>query len=332
MWERLRFRMVFILLKVQKLIFIKVNNTIDSWFYTIPSGSYCLPLYCMGKIPVLEQCTVSYKEDKNFLADRLDVYLSKNNNLVFPHRHNFYQMVLFLSGEGMHEIDFRQYAIQRGQVYFMGPGQVHSWMFEGKMTGYIVNFDIDYFKSLLIQPDYIESLNLFSSLNEGVFVLEEDQLAEFSFLFDQLNELNTKPVDIDLKRSLLLYILLKLDQAYVPNFPTKTVDYHLVLIKNFISLVDLNFKELHLPKEYAELLFVTPNHLNSVCKEYLGAQAGEVIRNRIMLEAKRLLILPDWTISQVSYELNFNDNSYFTKFFKKVEGKTPEEFRKSQWK
>ncbi len=285
----------------------------------------------MGKIPVLEQCTVSYKEDKNFLADRLEVYLGKNNNLVFPHRHNFYQMLLFLSGEGMHEIDFKQYPIERGQVYFMGPGQVHSWMFEGKMTGYIVNFDIDYFKSLLIQSDYVENLDLFSSLNEGVFTLEEYQVREISSLFDQLIELSSLPVAKDLKRSLLLYILLRFDQAYIPNFPAKSIDYHLVLIKNFISLVDQNFKELHLPKEYAELLFVTPNHLNSVCKEYLGTQAGEVIRNRIMLEAKRLLILPDWTISQVAYELSFNDNSYFTKFFKKVEGKTPEEFRKSQW-
>lgn len=285
----------------------------------------------MGKIPVLEQCTVSYKEDKNFLADRLEVYLGKNNNLVFPHRHNFYQMLLFLSGEGMHEIDFKQYPIERGQVYFMGPGQVHSWMFEGKMTGYIVNFDIDYFKSLLIQPDYVENLDLFSSLNEGVFTLEEYQVREISSLFDQLIELSSLPVAKDLKRSLLLYILLRFDQAYIPNFPAKSIDYHLVLIKNFISLVDQNFKELHLPKEYAELLFVTPNHLNSVCKEYLGTQAGEVIRNRIMLEAKRLLILPDWTISQVAYELSFNDNSYFTKFFKKVEGKTPEEFRKLQW-
>lgn len=285
----------------------------------------------MGKIPVLEQCTVSYKEDKNFLADRLEVYLGKNNNLVFPHRHNFYQMLLFLSGEGMHEIDFKQYPIERGQVYFMGPGQVHSWMFEGKMTGYIVNFDIDYFKSLLIQPDYVENLDLFSSLNEGVFTLEEYQVREISSLFDQLIKLSSLPVTKDLKRSLLLYILLRFDQAYIPNFPAKSIDYHLVLIKNFISLVDQNFKELHLPKEYAELLFVTPNHLNSVCKEYLGTQAGEVIRNRIMLEAKRLLILPDWTISQVAYELSFNDNSYFTKFFKKVEGKTPEEFRKSQW-
>jgi len=286
----------------------------------------------MGKIPVLEQCTVSYKEDKHFLVDHLDVYLGKNNNLIFPHRHSFYQMLLFLSGEGLHEIDFKQYHIERGQIYFMGPGQVHSWMFEGNMTGYIVNFDIDYFKSFLIQADYMEHLNLFSSLNDGVFVLEEKQLGEISILFNQLIDLNINPVSIDLKRSLLLYILLKMEEAYTPNFPTKSVDYHLVLIKNFISLVDENFRELHLPKEYAGLLFVTPNHLNSVCKEYLGMQSGEIIRNRIMLEAKRLLILPDWTISQVAYELNFNDNSYFTKFFKKVEGKTPEEFRKSQWK
>lgn len=285
----------------------------------------------MNKIPVLEQNNVSYKEDKLFFADYLDVYLVKNKNLVFPHRHNFYHMVLFLSGEGKHEIDFKEYPVKRGQVYFMGPGQVHSWMFEGNMKGYIVNFDIDYFKSLLIQPDYVENLGLFSTLNEGVFVLQEKLLQKISFFFDQLIELNSSPVAIDLKRSLLLHILLKLDQAYVPNFPTKSIDYHLVLIKNFISLVGANYKKLHLPKEYAELLFVTPNHLNSVCKEYLGQQAGEVIRNRIILEAKRLLILPNWTITQVAYKLDFSDNSYFTKFFKKVEGMTPEEFRKSQW-
>ena len=286
----------------------------------------------MNKIPVLEQCTVSYQEDKHFLADRLEVYLGKNNNLVFPHRHNFYQMVLFLSGSGKHEIDFREYQVSRGQVYFMGPGQVHTWMFEDNITGFIVNFDIDYFKSLLLQPDYIENLNLFSTLQTGVFDLDEVIVREVTSLLHQLIDLNTQAVGIDVKRSLLLYILLKLDQAYRPSYSNKTIDYHMVLIKNFKSLVDQHYKALHLPKEYAELLFVTPNHLNSVCKEYLGQQAGEVIRNRILLEAKRLLILPDWTVSQVAYELNFNDNSYFTKFFKKIVGMTPEEFRRSQWK
>ncbi|MGN0019786.1 MAG: helix-turn-helix domain-containing protein [Sphingobacterium hotanense] len=286
----------------------------------------------MAKIPVIEQCTVSYKEDKHLLADRLDVYLLNNRNLVFPHRHNFYHLVLFLEGSGSHEIDFKTYPVSVGQVYCMGPGQVHSWMFEGNMQGYIINFDIDYFKSLLLRPDYIENLSIFSTLNDSVFSLTEETLKQVVPLFDQLVGLKNSPAEDDLKKSLLLYILLKLEQDYMPSFPTKTMDYQMMLIKNFIALVDKRYKDLHLPKEYAELLFVTPNHLNGVCKEYLGLQAGEVIRNRIHLEAKRLLILPDWTISQVAYELQFSDNSYFTKFFKKVAGMTPEEFRKSQWK
>lgn len=286
----------------------------------------------MSRIPVLEQCAVSYQQDKHFLADRLEVYLSRNDNLVFPHRHNFYQFVLFVSGEGSHELDFKPYEIQPGQIYFMGPGQVHSWKFRSPMRGYIVNFDIDYFKSLLIQPDYIDHLTLYSSLNEAVFVLDENQLQMIIPLLDQLVELTDGGMATDVKRSLLLHILLRMEACYTPKFPLKSVDYHLVLIKNFIALVDMHYRKLHLPKEYGELLFVTPNHLNAVCKQYLGQQAGEVIRSRIMLEAKRLLILPDWTISQVAYELDFNDNSYFTKFFKKIEGVTPEEFRKLQWK
>ena len=80
--------------------------------------------------------------------------------------------------------------------------------------------------------------------------------------------------------------------------------------------------------EYAELLYITPNHLNALCKDHLGIPAGELIRNRIILEAKRLLINQDLSISEISYVLNFNDNSYFTKFFKKQVGVTPEEFRR----
>lgn len=295
-------------------------------------GSYWLILRTMSRIPVLEQCAVSYQRDKHFLCDRLEVYLSRNDNLVFPHRHNFYQLVLFLAGEGDHEIDFKRYDITPGQVYFMSPGQVHSWRFTSDMKGYIINFDIDYFKSLLIQPDYVDNLALYSSLNQGIFVLDQKQLAETLPLFEQLVEVTKRMASVDIKRTLLLHILLRMEAFYLPEFPSKSVDYHLVLIKNFIALIDTHYKKLHLPKEYAELLFVTPNHLNSVCKEYLGLQAGEVIRNRIMLEAKRLLILPDWTVSQVAYELDFNDNSYFTKFFKKIEGMTPEEFRRLQWK
>ena len=76
------------------------------------------------------------------------------------------------------------------------------------------------------------------------------------------------------------------------------------------------------------MLYITPNHLNAVCKDMMGISAGEMIRNRIMLEAKRMLTNPQLNISEISLKLNFSDNSYFTKFFKKLEDITPEEFRK----
>ena len=76
-------------------------------------------------------------------------------------------------------------------------------------------------------------------------------------------------------------------------------------------------------------MYITPNHLNSLCKEFLGHSAGEIIRDRVILEAKRLLVIKDYSVSEIAYDLNFNDNSYFTKFFKKAVGITPEEFRKN---
>ncbi|NQD72297.1 AraC family transcriptional regulator, partial [Sphingobacterium shayense] len=73
----------------------------------------------------------------------------------------------------------------------------------------------------------------------------------------------------------------------------------------------------------------TPNHLNAVTKEQLGYSAGELIRNRVLLEAKRLLVMKNFSIAEIAYELNFSDASYFTKFFKKAVGCTPEEFKKN---
>ena len=99
------------------------------------------------------------------------------------------------------------------------------------------------------------------------------------------------------------------------------------MLRTFLNLIEKNVSILKFPKDYAELLHVTPNHLNARCKELLGKSAGEVNRDRLLLEAKRLMVNVDLSISEIAYELNFRDNSYFSKFFKKHAGRTPEEFR-----
>ena len=101
------------------------------------------------------------------------------------------------------------------------------------------------------------------------------------------------------------------------------------LVLHFEELIEKYYHEFHLPRFYADYLAVSPNYLNSVCRNATEKTAGEMIRSRIILEAKRLLVNSGMDISQIAYELGFEDLSYFTKFFKAAAGMTPKQFRKS---
>jgi AraC-like DNA-binding protein len=136
----------------------------------------------------------------------------------------------------------------------------------------------------------------------------------------------------DMIRLLLLEVFIHLSRMDKNGATKRPSVYNYTLIKNFKRLIEKNFTKLRLPREYAELLYITPNHLNAVSNDVLGIPAGEMIRNRVLLEAKRLLINQDMSISEIADQLNFNDNSYFTKFFKNYTDTTPEEFRKNTLK
>ncbi|MEJ7682129.1 MAG: AraC family ligand binding domain-containing protein [Segetibacter sp.] len=76
----------------------------------------------------------------DFMADHFDHYLEVHKDLHFPHKHSFYHLVYFTKGTGSHSIDFVRFPVEPGQIYFMVPGQVHTWEFETEPNGFIVNF------------------------------------------------------------------------------------------------------------------------------------------------------------------------------------------------
>ena len=127
---------------------------------------------------------------------------------------------------------------------------------------------------------------------------------------------------------MLLRLLITIERTINTKQTDLLGSYNHTLLKNFQLLIEENYSMLRLPKEYAELLYITPNHLNAVCNDLLGISAGKLIRDRIILEAKRLLINLDLLVSEIADKLNFADQSYFIKFFKNHEGLTPEKFRK----
>jgi len=284
-----------------------------------------------GAIPIYDICKLSDFQQDDLLISRFGAYLQKHKDLYFPHKHTFYHLVLFTKGGGKHSIDFKTFDVTPYQIYFMIPGQVHSWNFEGDVDGYVIHFTPPFFQSFLLKNEYLEQFPFFSGLIDDAVVQVPPSLQqEIINLFEGIINESENParMGMDMIRTSLLQIFIRLNRTNTDNKEQQLPAYNYTLLKTFQKLIEKNFATLKLPKDYAELLYITPNHLNAICNDLLGISAGEVIRNRILLEAKRLLINLDLSVAEIGYRLNFNDNSYFTKFFKKYAGSAPEEFRK----
>lgn len=282
-------------------------------------------------IPVYDICNLSEFKQHDILISRFSPYLAIHDNLHLAHKHSFYHLLLFTQGGGSHSIDFKSFAVRPYQIYFMIPGQVHSWSFEGKVDGYVVNFSVPFFQSFLLKPDYLEQFPFFNGvLEDAVIDLPEAIRPKVLAIFGQLiaESESGQRLGLDMVKALLLQLFITIGRLSFEKRPGSVTPFNYTLLKNFQKLIEKHCTTLRLPKEYAGLLYITPNHLNALCKEALGISAGELIRNRIVLEAKRLLVNLQLTIAEIAYTLNFEDNSYFTKFFKKQAGLTPEEFRK----
>ncbi|HVS94383.1 MAG TPA: AraC family transcriptional regulator [Mucilaginibacter sp.] len=286
-------------------------------------------------IPVYDICKLSDFQQEDMLISRFGVYLQKHKDLHFPHKHTFYHLVLFTKGGGTHAIDFQTFKVAPYHIYFMIPGQVHSWNFEGETDGYVIHFSEDFFRSFLLVNDYLAQFPFFSGdPAQAAIDIEPGLQPKIRSLFEDIIAESEHPARMgaDMIRALLLQVFILLARCSNDLSQKEHSAYNFTLLRNFRQLVEKNFTTLRLPKDYAQLLYITPNHLNAICNDMLGISAGEVIRNRVLLEAKRLLINLDLNISEIAYRLNFNDNSYFTKFFKKSAGVSPEEFRKNALK
>ncbi len=289
----------------------------------------------MGNIPVYSICNLLGSDNclTDLLVLKLPKFRKEHSDIIFPHRHSFFQLLYITKGKGKHHVDFESYEIKPLQVHFLAPGQIHQWDLSPDADGYIINFDGSFFTSVCHNPHFLSEFPFFNSLtNRSAMDLTKDVKGEVDKLV--LRMMQEYEADMEYRadslRALLLQLLITLARACKPAEKTPTARYNYILLRNFESLIEQNFRHKKLPKEYAELLFITPNHLNALCQSTVGKPAGEMIRDRVILEAKRLLANSAMTIAEIAYDLHFEDNAYFSRFFKKYTGYSPDEFRKSQ--
>src|SRR5690606_11492561 len=131
---------------------------------------------------------------------------------------------------------------------------------------------------------------------------------------------------LDMIRMYLLQFFMQVERCWGNAEKQQVPRQKQLLLANVQQLINKHYNTIRLPKEYAELLYITPNHLNALCQDLMGKTAGEMIRDRVLLEAKRLLVNEALTTTEIAYALSFQDNSYFNRFFRKNTGMTPEAF------
>lgn len=283
-----------------------------------------IPTYSICNLNGIDRCVTE------FTVAGLRAFVDSHADLVFPHRHHFFQLVLFTEGGGEHSIDFQRFDAVKHQLYCMMPGQVHTWDFGPRTDGFVVNFNEPFITPICQDTRFLYDLPMFDG-QWNVHQLTETAYHEIeASMRGMLHEYThyEGKFKSDLMRSMLVQLLIYVARNIGADAPDGVSQRHLATLGEFKKQIELRYRTLRLPKDYAELLHITPNHLNTVCNATVGKSAGELIRDRVLLEAKRQLVQRNLSVSEIGYALDFKDNAYFSRFFKKYTGATPEEFRK----
>lgn len=248
------------------------------------------------------------------------------NNRI--HRHNYYFLLLVTKGSSRHLVDFRSYDIEAGSALLMYPGQVHSWESVDDLDGYLFFFTDEFF-ALRYHMNVLRAFPFFTQEGTPKVVIPDDRKDRmYQLAALMMQEMNEAADDAEaVLRSYLNVLLIEFRRLFRPD-ENQPMTYVQGKVHEFKKLVEVNFKTMHQVRDYADEMALTPNYLNRIVRENTGQSAGEYIRARLMLEAKRLLLHENLTVSEIANQLNFSSNTYFGRFFKQREGVSPDQFRR----
>ena len=273
------------------------------------------------------------KDDPTSIAFQLFPLKPRKKKPPFrPHRHNFYELFFFVKGGGEHILDFESMDIGDCSLHFVAPGQVHLVQRALESHGYAILFSRDFFHFDLSNKNFLMDLPFWE--HTSILQIEASDLREFEELFEAMHREYQRKSSIKkgVLRAYLQILLLKSQQLFAEQYPNLSFQASQsspakIILKGFEQLVENHFIQLHQVNEYAARLSITSNHLNNVVKRLKGKNASELIYERLVLEAKRLLLQGELSNKEIAYALSFKDPAYFSRFFKKQTGVSPSIFK-----
>lgn len=274
------------------------------------------------------------ENEKDFYVSLLHEHILQNKSKITkPHKHSSYLCILFTKGTGAHEIDFNTYPIRPGSLFVIASGRTHHWELSDDVEGYIFTHTKDRY-DLHYSHNKLSDFPFFQSVQNSPFLsLDGNQSREVVAIFEaMLAEYNQKEL---LKHQLLIsysdMMYTKLSRIYMKGKTEQSINHSLYAQKfnQLEQLIEEHFTHEKSPSHYAALLNMTPKHLNRITQSVIGKTTSEVILDRIMLEAKRIMLHTGKSFSEIAIGLGYEDYAYFSRLFKQKTGLTPSQFLKT---
>ena len=278
-----------------------------------------VPVYKLQSFP-------RHEPNALFYMTRLEKLVQEFKGIDQPHSHTFYLVMWISRGSGTHTIDFKTYSIRPYQLYFLTPGQVHSWQLSADTQGFNLFFEPNFFRTRL--GNRLHQYPFYHSHQQLPLVEVTQPQSLFSDLFryayQEYEQHQTNRSEVFLS---YVHILLESANRLYDEQLTGTAPHYYDRIRQYEDLLESQFIQVREVSAYAAQMGLTPNHLNHICQKVLGKTASQLLHERVVIEAQRLLTHTAQSVKEVGFQLGFEDPSYFVRFFKKYTGHTPVGFR-----
>lgn len=260
------------------------------------------------------------------------------DNSSFDHlqRLNYYTIILIANGKGKLKADFTEYPFKQNTLMCFVPYQPFMIETSKAINGFIINFHPDFFCIHKHQKEVACNGVLFNDIYKPPFVvLEQKDTEVFYTMFEQMKieMLNLQLAQYELLVSYLKIFLITASRLKVTQTPQAKQDFadlkEPFILQNLKDAIEKHYKTKHSANDYALLLNITSKALAKTTKLHFNKTITDLIAERIIIEAKRELYLTSKTVKEIAYELGYEDEHYFSRFFKTNADVSPQLFRET---
>ncbi len=262
---------------------------------------------------------------KRLLTNRSKIHTTN------PHRTNFYRIIWFQEGNPTHFVDFEKIDIQSPSLLFINKDRIHKFDKDINHDGKVLIFTDDFIFRTEQDQTFIQNSHIFNSLEQPFLLNVVDEKLEI--LFNAIEtELENKyqPFKKETLYHLLNSILYTAERFANSKFQTSQyLSANASLVNSFLKMLEQHYKQRFTIEKYAELLNITTSKLNIIIQNAKGKTGKQVVTERILLEAKRLLVHSEMTVKEIGFYLGFDEPTNFVKFFQTNAKQTPTSFQKA---